>query len=88
MKYYYVFFRIRQLRIIINFLWIPAHGVAGNEEGGSLAKQAIQFQEVDIKIALSKTEIKKSIAKEIRKKWQEWDSGNMGQHTKFKEQLV
>jgi len=47
------------LRIIINFLWIPAHGVAGNEEGGSLAKQAIQFQEVDIKIALSKTEIKK-----------------------------
>jgi len=47
------------LRIIIHFLWTPANGVAGNEERGSLAKQAIQFKKVDIKIALSKTEIKK-----------------------------
>jgi len=56
-------------------------GVAGNEEVDSLAKQAIKFQEIDIKIALSKTEIKSIIAKEIGKKWQkEWDSGNMGRH--------
>ena len=75
-------FRIRHLGIIIHFLWIPAHtGVAGNEEVDSLAKQAIKFPEVDINIALSKTEIKSIIAKEIRKKWQkEWDSGNKGRH--------
>lgn len=52
-------------------------GVAGNEEVDRLAKQAIKFQEVDIKIAL----IKSIIAKEVRKKWQkEWDSGNKGRH--------
>ncbi|XP_042577199.1 uncharacterized protein LOC109095263 [Cyprinus carpio] len=75
-------FRTRQLGIIIHILWIPAHmGVVGNEVVDSLAKQAIKFTEVDINIALSKTEIKSIIAKEIRKKWQnEWDSGNKCRH--------
>ncbi len=40
-------FRIRQLRIEVNFLWVPAHvGVDGNEEVDFLAKKALNHTQI------------------------------------------
>lgn len=73
-------YRIRQLRIIVEFLWVPAHvGVEGNEEVDKIVKQALKHTEIDIHVPLSKTEIKCLIKIAVRKIWQErWDKGNKG----------
>uniref|UniRef100_A0A671QEF9 Reverse transcriptase domain-containing protein n=1 Tax=Sinocyclocheilus anshuiensis TaxID=1608454 RepID=A0A671QEF9_9TELE len=75
-------FRIRQSGLMVNFLWVPSHmGVEGNEEADHLAKQALRHAQIDIKVSMSKAEVKGLIANEIRKKWQkEWDSGTKGRH--------
>ncbi len=75
-------FRIRQLRIEVNFLWVPAHvGVNGNEEVDLLAKKALNYPQIEIKLALSKAEFKRVIAFEVSKKWQKlWNSGSKGRH--------
>ncbi len=40
-------FRIRQLRIEVNFLWVPAHvGADGNEEVDLLAKKALNHTQI------------------------------------------
>ncbi len=40
-------FRIRQLRIEVNFIWVPAHGgVDGNEEVDLLAKKALNHTQI------------------------------------------
>ncbi len=40
-------FRIRQVRIEVNFLLVPAHvGVDGNEEVGLLAKKALNHTQI------------------------------------------
>ena len=47
-------------------------GVKGNEEADNLAKQALNHSQIDV--ALSKTEIKVIIAKQIQEIWQkEWN---------------
>ncbi len=63
-------------------MWVPSHmGVEGNEEADCLAKQALKHAQIDIKVSMSKSEVKGLIANEIRKKWQkEWDSGRKGRH--------
>ncbi len=74
--------RIRQLRIEVNFLWVPAHvGVNGNEEVDLLAKKALTYPQIEIKLALSKAEFKRVISVEVSKKWQKlWNSGSKGRH--------
>ncbi len=62
-------FRIRQLRIEVNFLWVPAHvGVDGNEEVDLLAKKALNHTQIEIKLALSKAEFKRVISVEVNLK--------------------
>ncbi len=57
-------FRIRQAGIIVNFMWVPSHmGVEENEEADHLAKQALKHAQIDIKVSMSKTEVKGLIAK-------------------------
>lgn len=75
-------FTIRQLRIMVSFLWVPAHvGVDGNEEADMLAKKALNNEQIEIKLALSKTEFKRMIAVEIYKKWQQvWNKETKGRH--------
>jgi len=46
-----------------------------------LAKQAVKFTDINIKLNLSKKEIKGKIKEFINKKWQEaWNNGNKGRH--------
>ncbi len=43
--------------------------------------EPIKWLQIDIKVSMSKTEVKGLIANEIRNKWQkEWDSGRKGRH--------
>lgn len=75
-------FRIRQGGLFVSFLWIPGHmGVVGNEEADQLAKEALQHTQIEIKIKISKSEVKNIIAKETGRMWQrEWDNGEKGRH--------
>ncbi len=75
-------FRIRQVRIEVNFVWVPAHvGVDGNEEVDLLAKKALNHTQIEIKLALSKAEFKRVISVEVNKKWQKlWNSESKGRH--------
>ena len=41
------------------FMWVPAHvGVDGNEQADILAKQTLSSKEIDIRITLSRSEVK------------------------------
>lgn len=75
-------YRTRQYGILVNFVWVPSHmGVKGNEEADNLAKQALNHSQIDVEVALSKTEIKVIIAKQIQEIWQkEWNEGTKGRH--------
>ncbi|XP_046732719.1 uncharacterized protein LOC124403146 [Silurus meridionalis] len=75
-------FRIRQLRVEVNFLWVPAHvGVGGNEMVDVLAKNALNHSLIDIKVALSRAEFKAVISSKVGRRWQEvWNSGANGRH--------
>ncbi len=56
-------FRISQSGLIVNFMWVPSHmGVDGNEEADHLAKLALKRAQFDIKVSMSKTEVKGLIA--------------------------
>ncbi len=50
----------------------------GNEEADRLAKQALKHAQIDIRVSMSKTEVKGLIANEIKKWQKEWDSGRKG----------
>ncbi|XP_026126102.1 uncharacterized protein LOC113107658 isoform X1 [Carassius auratus] len=73
---------LRQIRIIITFMWVPAHvGIQGNEEADKIAKESIKMKEPNIKIALSRSEGKHLISEACNRKWQtEWDSCHTGRH--------
>ncbi len=58
-------FRISQSGLIVNFMWVH-HSVEGHEEADRLAKQALKHVQTDIKVSMSKTEVKGLIANEIR----------------------
>ncbi len=75
-------FRIRQIRIEVHFLWVPAHvGVNGNEQVDLLAKKALNHPQIEIKLGLSKAEFKRVISVEVNKKWQKlWNSASKGRH--------
>ncbi len=72
-------FRISQSRLIVNFMWVH-HSVEGHEEADRLAKQALKHAQIDIKVSMSKTEVKGLIANEIKKWQKQWDSGRKGRH--------
>ncbi len=78
-------FRIRQLRIEVNFLRLPAHvGVDGNEEVDLLAKKALNHPQIEIKLALSKAEFKRVISFEVSKKLQKlWNSGSVEENSLY-----
>ncbi len=52
----------------------------GNEEADRLAKQALKHAQIDIRVSMSKTEVKGLIANEIKKWQKEWDSGRKCRH--------
>ena len=66
----------------VSFLWVPAHvGVEGNEEADIFAKQAQKSNAINIKIPLSRAEVKSIISKHMYKICQEsWDSMTTGRH--------
>ncbi len=46
-----------------------------------LAKKALNYPQIEIKLALSKVEFKRVISVEVSKKWQKlWNSGSKGRH--------
>ncbi len=56
-------FRISQSGLIVNFMWVPSHtGVDRNEVADHLAKLALKQAQIDIKVSMSKTEVKGLIA--------------------------
>ncbi len=56
-------------------------GVDGNEEVDFLAKKALNHTQIEIKLALSKSEFKRVISVEVNKKWQKlWNSESKGRH--------
>ncbi len=56
-------YRISQSGLIVNFMWVPSHmGVDGNEVADHLAKLALKHAQSDIKVSMSKTEVKGLIA--------------------------
>lgn len=62
-------FRTRQLGILVNFLWVPAHvAVDGNEEVDLLAKKALNHPQIKSNLSSSKAEIKRLISIEIIRK--------------------
>ncbi|XP_015260458.1 PREDICTED: uncharacterized protein LOC107104854 [Cyprinodon variegatus] len=75
-------YRVRNLGIDVQFLWIPAHsGIKGNEMADSLAKKGLTINGVEVKVPISKTEIKSYIRSKIKVQWQKlWDNGNKGRH--------
>ncbi len=66
---------------MIIFMWIPAHrGIQVNEKVDSLAKQALENEEV-MNNSLSKYEAKAVIKAYVTKEWQhKWDTVNTGRH--------
>ena len=72
----YLLANIRNLGIIVQFCWVPAHiGIKGNEMADKIAKKALEKEHIDIKVPLGKGEAKSIIKNETMQKWQdEWES--------------
>ena len=72
----YLLANIRNLGIIVQFWWVPAHiGIKGNEMADKIAKKALEKEHIDIKVPLGKGEAKSIIKNETMQKWQdEWES--------------
>lgn len=75
-------FRLGQQNIYIEFTWIPAHvGIKGNKKVDKLAKDALKADQIEIKVPLSKSEIKVIIKDSINRRWQvTWDQEKKGRH--------
>ncbi|KAI2643913.1 Gag-Pol polyprotein [Labeo rohita] len=75
-------YRIRQLRLLVYFLWVPAHiGIEGSECVDQLAKKTLEHAQVELQITISKSEIKRLIYVEVEKKWQKiWENESKGRH--------
>ncbi len=73
-------YRICRIGVSISFLWVPAHvGVEGNEEVDHLVKRSLKHPEIDIKVPLSKVEVKGIIKSALNRIWQEkWDNEAKG----------
>ncbi len=62
-------YRFKNMNIMIIFMWIPAHrGIKGHEKVDSLAKHALENEEV-MNISLSKYEAKAVIIAYTTKEW-------------------
>ncbi len=75
-------YSLRQVGIIIRFMWVPAHvGIQGNEEADKIAKESLKMKEPNINISLSRSEGKHYILETCNKKWQTvWNSCHTGRH--------
>jgi len=75
-------YSLRQVGIIIRFMWVPAHvGVQGNEEADKIAKESLKMEEPNINISISRAEGKHLILEACYRKWQTlWDSCHTGRH--------
>uniref|UniRef100_A0A673MAK6 Uncharacterized LOC107721237 n=1 Tax=Sinocyclocheilus rhinocerous TaxID=307959 RepID=A0A673MAK6_9TELE len=75
-----IYSRLVQNDILISFIWVPSHvGVKGNEDVDKLAKQALQREEIELQVPLSKSEIKVLIWKKVIAEWQiKWDNNEKG----------
>lgn len=73
-------FRINMMGLVISFVWVPAHyGVPGNEEADKIAKEATRRSQVDLNIKFSRGEMKDTIKKKMRERWQKrWEEERTG----------
>lgn len=81
-KIYHLLFKLYSKNLTVCFLWVPAHvGVVGNQDVDILAKQALNFQTLNMNVPLSKVEGKAIIKKKIVETWQlYWDIIDTGRH--------
>lgn len=75
-------YSLKQMRIIIRFMWVPAHvGIQGNEEADKVAKESLKMEEPIINISLSRAEGKQLILEACNRKWQtDWDTCHKGRY--------
>lgn len=72
----------RNLGIIIQFCWVPAHtGIKGNEEADKIAKKMLTNKYIGIKVPLGKDEAKSIIKSESMQRWQtDWEAEFNARH--------
>lgn len=73
---------IRNLGIIIQFCWVPAHtGIEGNEEADKIAKKMLENKYIEMIVPLGKGEVKYIIKSESMQRWQtEWEAEFNARH--------
>ncbi|XP_014880361.1 uncharacterized protein LOC106941759 [Poecilia latipinna] len=73
-------YRINMMGLTVNFVWVPAHhGIKGNEMADRMAKESTNRVKIDINVSFSITEIKGTIKKKTRERWQKlWDEEKKG----------
>ncbi len=67
--------------IITDFYFEITTSLVSIQQVRYVAKKALNYPQIEIKLALSKAEFKRVIAFEVSKKWQKlWNSGSKGRH--------
>lgn len=75
-------YRLKNEGILVRFVWVPAHvGIQGNEMVDQMAKEALQLNNINLTVSLSRVEGKSLINQACKDMWQiSWDSCMKGRH--------